>query len=92
MKLLALTNAALCLESDINERMSFCTLLDVFRRGKSLSDRNLFSISSQFLSLSLNNILEPKKQKKNEGKMTVTVFPTKWVFSQLHSSARQCLI
>lgn len=34
------------------------TLLDVFSSGVSLSDRSLFSISSQFLSLSLNNILE----------------------------------
>lgn len=38
--------------------LCFCTLLEVFSSGTSLSDRSLFSISSQFLSLSLNNILE----------------------------------
>lgn len=40
---------------------SLSTLLDVFRRGISLSERSLFSISSQFLSLSLNNILEKRE-------------------------------
>lgn len=43
-------------------RQSFCTLLEVFTSGMSLSDRSLFSISSQFRSLSLNNILDENIQ------------------------------
>lgn len=43
-------------------RQSYCTLLEVFTSGMSLSDRSLFSISSQFRSLSLNNILDENIQ------------------------------
>lgn len=38
--------------------MNLRTLLEVLRSGTSLSDLSLLSISSQFLSLSLNKILE----------------------------------
>lgn len=39
-------------------KLGIYTLLEVFRSGTSLSDFSLLSISSQFLSLSLNNILK----------------------------------